>query len=498
MKHILNLNEKEANKFFLKSKSYSNIDLPSYFIFQDLLDRISKKLEGKKLSDFRSSTPRDFENVNYKLLSNKDGKYAWRPFQLIHPAIYVSLVNCITQKDNWKIIKDRFKLFQNEPKIECQSLPVISEEETKTDKSAQILTWWELVEQRSIVLSLDFKYVVHTDITDCYGTIYTHSLSWALHTKKKAKKKKNRNKNSLIGVAIDNHLQDMSYGQTNGIPQGSILMDFIAEIVLGYVDLLLAERINELKIRDYKILRYRDDYRIFANDSYQVKQITKELSELLSQIGLRLNAEKTETSDDIIKSSIKPDKRYWISNKRIAENKQKWLIQIYLLSEKFPNSGTVDTQMRRFLETLESSKKKDSNIDTIISLVTEIGIRNPRVVPTVIAVQSILINKIPVRRRLEVTNKIKSKFNQIPNSSFIKVWFQRLYIKINKNQKYEEPLCKKVNIKTETIWNNKWLDKSLMDIIDKTEIVEHQILKKAKSKFSKKEINIITTKKPYY
>ncbi len=39
---------------------------------------------------------RDFNNVNYKLITNKDGKYSWRPFQLIHPALYVNLVNNIT------------------------------------------------------------------------------------------------------------------------------------------------------------------------------------------------------------------------------------------------------------------------------------------------------------------------------------------------------------------------------------------------------------------
>jgi len=55
----------------------------------------------------------------------------------------------------------------------------------------------------------------------------------------------------------------MTYGQTNGIPQGSVLMDFIAEIVLGYTDLELSHKINQLKIEDYQIIRYRDDYRIF-------------------------------------------------------------------------------------------------------------------------------------------------------------------------------------------------------------------------------------------
>ena len=65
-------------------------------------------------------------------------------------------------------------------------------------------------------------------------------------------------------------IQEMSFGQTNGIPQGSILMDFIAEIVLGYADELLSKELVKLKINDYKILRYRDDYRIFTNNNYDL------------------------------------------------------------------------------------------------------------------------------------------------------------------------------------------------------------------------------------
>ena len=40
----------------------------------------------------------------------------------------------------------------------------------------------------------------------------------------------------------------MRYGQTNGIPQGSVLMDFISEMVLGYIDKLLEEKISNIKI----------------------------------------------------------------------------------------------------------------------------------------------------------------------------------------------------------------------------------------------------------
>ena len=63
-----------------------------------------------------------------------------------------------------------------------------------------------------------------------------------------------------IGNSIDKHLRDMAYGQTNGIPQGSVLMDFIAEMVLGFADLEISIRIQQANIQDYEIIRYRDDY----------------------------------------------------------------------------------------------------------------------------------------------------------------------------------------------------------------------------------------------
>jgi hypothetical protein len=55
----------------------------------------------------------------------------------------------------------------------------------------------------------------------------------------------------------------MRHGQTNGIPQGSVLMDFIAEMVLGYADTLITKKLKEIKCdKDYQILRYRDDFKI--------------------------------------------------------------------------------------------------------------------------------------------------------------------------------------------------------------------------------------------
>ncbi|HFL0719670.1 TPA: RNA-guided endonuclease TnpB family protein, partial [Enterococcus faecium] len=82
---------------------------------------------------------------------------------------------------------------------------------------------------------------------------------------------------------------------------GSVLMDFVAEIVLGYVDLRLSKELKKLEnLKDYKVLRYRDDYRIFSNNRNDLEQIMKVLSEVLYDLNFKLNSSKTKLSDDII------------------------------------------------------------------------------------------------------------------------------------------------------------------------------------------------------
>ena len=65
-----------------------------------------------------------------------------------------------------------------------------------------------------------------------------------------------RKNEDFIGNIIDWRIQDMSNGQTNGIPQGSVLMDFIAEIVLGHADLQLTQRLESKSITEYRLIDF--------------------------------------------------------------------------------------------------------------------------------------------------------------------------------------------------------------------------------------------------
>lgn len=101
-------------------------------------------------------------------------------FQLIHLAIYIELVNIITEKNNWKLIVDRFNKFKSNKNIICCSDLVESTSKAK-DQGASIKNWWNNMEQQSIRLALQYEWIGITDITDCYGSLYTHSIAWALH-----------------------------------------------------------------------------------------------------------------------------------------------------------------------------------------------------------------------------------------------------------------------------------------------------------------------------
>ena len=483
--NILKLNHEDAKDFFLTEENYCSIELPKYFKFSDLLKTVSEKLSTRNLTDYYSESgvrPESFEDVNYKILNNKK-EYAWRLLQLIHPALYVALVHEMTKEENWKLIVERFKRFQ-QGVVECVSLPVIKSEKDKSGKATQILTWWEKVEQKSLALSLEYEYLFHTDIVDCYGSIYTHSIAWALHTKEEAKKSENRNNQNFHGNVIDKKLREMQNGQTNGIPQGSVLMDFIAEIVLGYTDQKLSDKLEGIPKEEYKIIRYRDDYRVFVNNLETGKEIIKQLTNVLSEMGMRLNTEKTKYSDDVIVGSIKPDKLFWIAHGNIKRNLEKNLLMIYDLSKKYSNSGVLIRELTSFYKKIEK-RGKLKNSDVLIGISVNIAFRNPRTYPVVSAILSKLLELS--ENSAEIMNKIKKRFTKLPNTEYLDLWLQRITLKIEGNFSYQGRLCKKVENNNIEIWCSDWLKDDFKEIISSGVIIDQEEIEKMKPVIESKE-----------
>lgn len=478
-KNILELSFDEAKKFLLKDNSYCNFNLPPYFSFSEILQTADTILSGHTLKDIskminstklKPDNPKNYDDVNYKLFNNKDGAFSWRPFQLINPLLYVNLVNIITEENNWKYLVNKFAEMQNVTNFDCVSIPVVSDT-SKTDQAEQVLNYWSEFEQKSLELSLKFNHIIISDITDCYGSIYTHSISWALYGRDYSKQHRDE-KN--LGYQIDNVLQQMSYGQTNGIPQGSVLMDLIAEIVLNYADLLLKEKISH--INDVFVLRYRDDYRIFVKKYEDGCCVLKALTEVLISLGLKLNSNKTISSTDIISCSIKKDKLAWMQQWQNNTKLQKRLLTIYGFSKVYPNSGTLLTLLTKFYNDIQN-KIKLMNTLPLISIVVQIAYENPRTYPISSALISKLLNyQSSTHDKSAILWDIKRKFDQLPNVDYMNIWLQRISYFIDSSMQYSDKLCKVLDKTQKTIWNFEWLKEDIKNKFEHIDIVDRNRL----------------------
>ena len=481
MKLVTSMNYKEAKKFFLKSNCYFNVDLPKYFNFEKIINLSDSILAFKKLkgSIIKSNTesPEKMDKVDYLIFHNKDGKYAWRPFELIHPILYVNLVNDVCNEDNWCKIKKRLRQMHLNPKIICCSIPGESKNK-KADKKANIIHWWSEFEQKSITSSMNYLLMANTDISNCYPSIYTHSISWAIHTKEVAKDLKKESDD--FANKIDYDIETMRYGQTNGIPQGSVLMDFIAEIVLGYCDELLTKKLDEEGIIDYKIFRYRDDYRIFSNSSFELEAILKCLSEVLMNMNFKMNPAKTYTTRDVVLKSIKEDKINRFINQEAYEklSLQKQLFLIDCFGKEFPNSGSLQVLLNNLFENkFECLKNRPNSYEQVISIIVDIMYNNPRVYPICVAMLSRVFNFLSNKKRNYYANLILEKFKSLPNTTYLEIWLQRITITFDRNKKYSSnSLCEKLYNPFSTIWNSDWLRDDIKKIFDENLIIDEQEL----------------------
>lgn len=353
VKTIFDLSADETLDFLMQNDRYVTTEMPEYLNFDPVLafarEHIADTSIDKCLKDIN---PENMSDANYDIMLNKDGRYAVRVLSLSNPFLYYLLAREICTPEHWAAILDDFKVFGSAPHIQAVGIPVIPADKEDFHKATTILNWWSRFEQMAVKLSLDYRYMFVTDITNCYGTIELQTVEKALSRKGTA---------SEVDVKTDivRILTMLRQGRNIGLPQGSTLYDIVAEIVLGYADMLLREALERDGITEgYEILRYRDDYKVFANDKDLLERISYTLQHVLEGLNLRLNSAKTRISDSIITDSIKPDKLAYIYNTPIYNNKkqcdfdgiQKQLLFILQFGRQYPNCG----QMRMLLSKLST------------------------------------------------------------------------------------------------------------------------------------------------
>lgn len=77
LKTVLELTSTEARKYFMEPKNYCTLDLPEYVDFKPVLDYVEKTVGDTAFGNLLKNDhvkPRDYEEINHKLLIKKDGR----------------------------------------------------------------------------------------------------------------------------------------------------------------------------------------------------------------------------------------------------------------------------------------------------------------------------------------------------------------------------------------------------------------------------------------
>ncbi|MGQ9427111.1 antiviral reverse transcriptase Drt3b [Gilvimarinus sp. F26214L] len=146
-----------------------------------------------------------------------------------------------------------------------------------------------------IKLESRYPFMMMLDISRCFDSVYTHSITWATKNKNFAKEIKTRD--SAFGNQFDKVISRSNDGETNGIPIGPEFSRVFAEIILESVDQAVMKRVAGLGWtlgKDYLIRRYVDDYFLYSNTKEIEKCVAGVVTDTLGDYKLTINGSKTE------------------------------------------------------------------------------------------------------------------------------------------------------------------------------------------------------------
>jgi hypothetical protein len=179
--------------------------------------------------------------------------------------------------------------------------------------------------EKKLFIETTNNFVVSTDISRFYPTIYTHSIAWAAYGKENVKKHRDFYGHSLA-ERIDSLVRKCNRNQTIGIPIGPDTSRIIADVISARIDFEFFEQNKDFlhsfarqthskePIRDHgaralpsdlerHIDRLQDDWTVGVNSAENAEKILSAIQRSYYAFGLDINGSKTAIEKSVVKSS---------------------------------------------------------------------------------------------------------------------------------------------------------------------------------------------------
>jgi hypothetical protein len=252
------------------------------------LRKIATEKDWKKLGKLISNQTRG--HVRYQVMRDVNIP---RHMGIPHPQSYAA--QCLAIRRCW----DKIKRHCAKPKKPVSRIFVRQTGQDRVFEMSYKGAERFEVEEQELGFLIGSRFVVQADISTCFPSIYTHSIAWALHGRKKAKI--SRGDLSLSGNILDKATQALRDSQTNGLLIGPHSSNILSEIILTTVDDAL------LKKGYQRLNRHIDDYRYYARNHEEAEKFVRDLGLALREFELSLNEKKTR-----ILPLPRPQTEYWV------------------------------------------------------------------------------------------------------------------------------------------------------------------------------------------
>ena len=235
------------------------------------------------------------ELISYKSIRNTGVP---RLLSIPNPFVYQKLCYCL--KENWGEICEHFKKHTEGQSHKISRIHIRRLKDTEAllemgdygeeidfdeaPESGEVFRMrsedWKTDGTPENDLHIGSRYKVEADVSNCFPSIYSHAIPWALSGKDIAK----TIRQGTWDNCLDCRTRNLSDGETTGMPIGPHASNLIAEIILVCVDSALQNK--------WKFVRKIDDYICYVKTIEDAERFLLDLEKQLEHFKLRLNSKK--------------------------------------------------------------------------------------------------------------------------------------------------------------------------------------------------------------
>lgn len=199
----------------------------------------------------------------------------WREFHFLHPNNYQRVCDVLKESDYQKTVK----ALNKSKKIFSYSLP--QSYSTKSQDSKKSIQRWSDLQEDLLLLSGEYGYILQLDISNCYPSMYTHTIEWACESVGY----------KGFGERLDSAVRSGMETRTHGLPVGSSMTHYVAETVLLAIDRSIEKG---TRVKGYIGGRFRDNYYFLCKNKHDSEMLLKDVAKCLRKYHQNINSEKTK------------------------------------------------------------------------------------------------------------------------------------------------------------------------------------------------------------